>query len=103
MGQLFLKKPMQAAIREGRKRTTIRRWKAGRPGVRAGQRVYSPGLGWLSIESVEAVDLDTLRDEDARADGFDTAAGCGPCWRRSISISRGTGRSGSASTSGSRG
>jgi hypothetical protein len=73
MGQLFFKKPMQAAIREGRKRTTIRRWSAGRPGVREGQRVFSPGLGWLSIETVEAVDLDALEDDDARADGFDTA------------------------------
>ena len=74
MAQLFFKKPMQAAIREGRKRTTIRRWKAGRPAVRAGQRVFSPGLGWLSVESVESVDLDALGDDDARADGFDTAA-----------------------------
>ena len=72
MGQLFFKKPMQAAIREGRKRTTIRRWKANRPAVRAGQRVYSPGLGWLSIETVETVDLDSLGDDDARADGFET-------------------------------
>jgi hypothetical protein len=63
---------MQTAIREGRKRTTIRRWKAGRPGVREGQRVFSPGLGWLSIEAVEAVDLESLGDADARADGFDT-------------------------------
>ena len=73
MGQLFFKKPLQVAIREGRKRTTIRRWPAGRPGLRAGQRVFSPGLGWLSIESVERVALESLGDADARADGFDTA------------------------------
>jgi hypothetical protein len=75
MGQLFFKKPLQDAIREGRKRTTIRRWRAGTPGVRAGQRVYSPGLGWLTIDGVEPVDLEALGDADARADGFDTAAG----------------------------
>jgi hypothetical protein len=75
MGQLFFKKPLQDAIRQGRKRTTIRRWRAGAPGLRAGQRVFSPGLGWLTIEGVEPVDLDALGDTDARADGFDTAAG----------------------------
>lgn len=74
MGQLFFKKPLQLAIREGRKQTTIRRWPPARPGLRAGQRVFSPGLGWLSIEAVEPVDLDTLGEDDARADGFDTAA-----------------------------
>lgn len=73
MGQLFFKKPLQVAIREGRKRTTIRRWPAGRPGVRAGQRAYSPGLGWLLIETVDRVDLATLGDDDARADGFASA------------------------------
>jgi len=75
MGQLFFKKPLQDAIRAGRKRTTIRRWRDASPGVRAGQRVYSPGLGWLTIEGVEPVELDSLADADARADGFDTAAG----------------------------
>ena len=75
MGQLFFKKPLQQAIRDGRKRTTIRRWKAGKPGMRAGQRVYSPGLGWLTIDGVEPVELESLVDADARADGFDTAAG----------------------------
>jgi hypothetical protein len=74
MGQLFFKKPLQLAIREGRKRTSIRRWPAARPGLRAGQRVFSPCLGWLSIESVEPVRLEALGDDDARADGFDTAA-----------------------------
>ena len=73
MAQLFFKKPLQVAIREGRKRTTIRRWPAGRPAMRAGQRVFSPGLGWLAIDAVEAVDLASLCDDDARADGFDTA------------------------------
>jgi hypothetical protein len=75
MGQLFFKKPLQLAIREGRKRTTIRRWPRERPGVRTGQRVFSPGLGWLLIDAVEAVDLAMLGDDDARADGFESAAG----------------------------
>lgn len=75
MGQLFFKKALQVAIREGRKRTTIRRWPDGRPGLRVGQVVFSPGLGWLSIDAVEPVELDALGDDDARSDGFDTAAG----------------------------
>jgi hypothetical protein len=75
MSQLFFKKPLQLAIREGRKRTTIRRWRAARPGLHAGQRVFSPGLGWLNIDAVEPVDIDRLGDDDARADGFDTSAG----------------------------
>lgn len=70
--QLFFKKPLQEAIRAGRKRTTIRRWKAA--GLSAGDRSYSPGLGWLRIDAVEAIDLDRLGDPDARADGFDTLA-----------------------------
>lgn len=74
MGQLFFKKPLQLAIREGRKQTTIRRWPAHRPALRAGQRVFSPGLGWLLIDSVELVDPAALCDEDAKADGFETAA-----------------------------
>src|SRR5688500_11264887 len=70
MGQLFFKKPLQVAIREGRKRTTIRRW--DRPRLRVGQEAFAPGLGWLAIERVEAVDLDARADADARADGFAT-------------------------------
>jgi hypothetical protein len=68
--QLFFKKPLQVAIREGRKRTTIRRWADAR--LRPGDRSYAPGVGWLAIDAVEPVDLDRLADADARADGFDT-------------------------------
>jgi hypothetical protein len=75
MSQLFFKKPLQVAIREGRKRTTIRRWPAARPGLRAGQRVFSPGLGWLNIDAVEPVEIERLGADDARADGFETSAG----------------------------
>src|SRR5690349_5744125 len=70
MGQLFFKKPFQDAIRAGRKRTTLRR--GDRPRLKAGQRAYCPGLGWLKIESVEIVDLERLADEDAVADGFES-------------------------------
>ena len=72
MGQLFFKKPLQAAIREGRKRTTIRRW--ARPLVRAGAEAFAPGVGWLAIESVESIQLERLSDADAVADGFDSRA-----------------------------
>ena len=71
MGQLFFKKPLQDAIRDGRKRTTIRRWAT--PRVRAGQRAYAPGVGWLAIERVEPVDLNSLSDSDAVADGIENA------------------------------
>lgn len=73
MGQLFFKKPLQEAIREGRKRTTIRRW--ARPLVHAGRQAYAPGVGWLAIESVEPVELEHLSDADAVADGFETRSG----------------------------
>lgn len=68
MGQLFFKKPLQVAIREGRKRTTIRRW--DRPRLRAGREAFAPGIGWLAIERVEPIELDALDDADAHADGF---------------------------------
>lgn len=71
MSQLFFKKIYQDAIRAGRKSTTIRRW--GRPMVKAGQIAFSPGLGWLCIEAVDAVELEALDDADAGADGFATA------------------------------
>ena len=68
MSQLFFKKPLQDAIREGRKRTTIRRW--DRPRVRVGAESFAPGLGWLAISHVEEIELGSLRDVDALADGF---------------------------------
>ncbi len=70
MPQLFFKRFFQQAIREGRKQTTIRRW--DRPLLAPGGRAYSPGLGWLAIESVETVELENLDDDHARADGFET-------------------------------
>ena len=72
MSQLFFKKPYQDAIRAGRKTTTIRRWDRAR--VQPGKRAFSPGLGWLAIDAVDAVELEALDDRDAAADGFETAA-----------------------------
>jgi hypothetical protein len=73
MGQLLFKKVFWAAVRGGTKRTTIRRWAT--PRVKPGQRAWSPGVGWLVVESVERVArLDQLSDADATADGFASAA-----------------------------
>lgn len=70
MPQLFFKRDLQQAIREGRKVTTIRRW--DRPLLAVGQQAFSPGLGWLLVEAVEVVELESLSDDHARADGFET-------------------------------
>ena len=70
MGQLLFKKCFWEAIRAGRKWTTVRRWIS--PRLRAGQRAFAPGLGWLIIEAVDVVELDDLADADARADGFES-------------------------------
>jgi hypothetical protein len=72
MGQLLFKKCFFDAIRKGTKRTTIRRWTS--PRVRAGQRAWTPGLGWLTIDTVDAIDLKQLGLADARADGFKSVA-----------------------------
>jgi hypothetical protein len=70
MGQLLFKKCFAEPIRAGTKTTTLRRWAS--PRVRAGERLFSPGIGWLRIESVEPLaSLDSLTDADARADGFE--------------------------------
>jgi len=72
MGQLLFKKCFWDAIRDGTKRTTLRRWAA--PRVKPGGRAYSPGVGWLAIERVDVVRLDQLTESDAKADGFETLA-----------------------------
>jgi hypothetical protein len=71
MSQLFFKKQYQDAIRAGAKCTTIRRW--DRPMVRPGRRAFSPGLGWLNIDSVDLIQFEQLDEADACADGFSTA------------------------------
>lgn len=42
--------------------------------LKPGGRAWSPGLGFLDIETVEPVDLAALTDDDAQADGFATLA-----------------------------
>jgi hypothetical protein len=69
---LLFKREFAGANRAGTKRTTILRW--DRPRVRPGGSAFAPGLGWLAIESVDAVELKKLSDHDARADGFASAA-----------------------------
>lgn len=68
---LLFKKKFLAAIRSGEKTQTIRLWKHRR--MRGGQRSYIPGVGYIHVESVEAVTLDDLTDEDATRDGFASA------------------------------
>jgi hypothetical protein len=70
MSQLHFKKHFWPLILSGAKRTTIRRWRA--PRVRANSRCFAPGLGWLLVDSVEAIELDRLTAVDAQADGFAT-------------------------------
>ncbi|MBA4018100.1 MAG: hypothetical protein C0483_13085 [Pirellula sp.] len=69
---LLFKKKFLAAIRAGAKTQTVRLWKVCR--FRAGQRSYIPGVGYIWVTAVDPVRLEELTDEDARLDGFPTAA-----------------------------
>ena len=69
---LLFKKKFLAAIRAGEKTQTVRLWKHRM--MRAGQRSYIPGAGYISISAVDEVTLTELTDADARLDGFDSAA-----------------------------
>lgn len=68
---LLFKKKFLAAIRDGQKTQTIRLWKFRK--MRAGQRSYIPGVGYIGILAVDEISLDALTDDDARPDGFPTA------------------------------
>ena len=68
---LLFKKRFLPAIRCGEKTQTIRLWKHRR--MRAGQRSYIPGAGYIRVTAVDQVQLEALTDEDARPDGFETA------------------------------
>ncbi|MBN1911350.1 MAG: ASCH domain-containing protein [Pirellulales bacterium] len=68
---LLFKKKFLPAIRSGEKTQTIRLWKHRR--MKAGQRSYIPGAGYIRVTAVEPIDLDTLTDADALPDGFPTA------------------------------
>jgi hypothetical protein len=69
---LLFKKKFLPAIRSGEKTQTIRLWKFRH--MRAGQRSYIPGVGYIRIVTVEPVDVDALTDADAIPDGFASAA-----------------------------
>ena len=69
---LLFKKKFLDAIRSGRKTQTVRLWRGCR--VRPGQLSFVPGLGYLRITAVDCIQLEALTDEDARLDGFDSAA-----------------------------
>lgn len=68
---LLFKKRFLDAIRSGRKSQTVRVWRRCR--MKAGQKSYIPGVGYIRINAVDRVELDELTDEDAALDGFDTA------------------------------
>jgi hypothetical protein len=70
MPQIWFKKQFFDAIRDGRKTTTVRRWKSC--AISAGDRVFSPGLGWLRVSACDRVELGDLKEADARADGFES-------------------------------
>lgn len=69
---LLFKKKFLDAIRHGEKTQTIRLWKHRM--MRAGQRSYIPGVGYIRILQVEQVAVDELTDADAIPDGFPDAA-----------------------------
>ena len=69
---LLFKKKFMAAIRSGEKTQTIRLWPFAR--MRAGQRSYIPGVGYIRIQAVDQVELSQLTLEDATRDGFPSVA-----------------------------
>jgi hypothetical protein len=69
---LLFKKKFLPAIRSGEKTQTIRLWKWRQ--MRAGQRSYIPGAGYVRIDGVDEVRVEDLSDADAVPDGFPTAA-----------------------------
>ncbi len=69
---LLFKKKFLDAIRKGTKTQTIRLWK--RCLFRAGQASYIPGAGYIRITAIDRVQLADLTDDDARPDGFESAA-----------------------------
>ena len=68
---LLFKKKFLPAIRSGEKTQTVRLWKYRR--MRAGQRSYIPGAGYIQITAVDEVRLPDLTEEDALRDGFTSA------------------------------
>ncbi|GAB6164151.1 hypothetical protein JCM19992_01510 [Thermostilla marina] len=69
---LLFKKRFLELIRQGKKTQTIRLWKHCR--MRAGQRSYIPGIGYIRIDAVDPISPTELTEEDARRDGFESLA-----------------------------
>ncbi len=69
---LFMRKEYFAAIRSGRKTTTLRYW--SRRQVRPGTDHLIRGLGKVRVLSVERIGPAQLTRADARADGFEDLA-----------------------------
>jgi hypothetical protein len=69
---LLFKKKFLPAIRSGEKTQTVRLWPFRR--MRRGQRSYIPGAGYIEVTAVDEVTLESLSENDARLDGFATAA-----------------------------
>ncbi len=72
MPQILFKKLFHRAILEGRKTTTLRRWKSCK--LRAGDRLTAPGVGVLVVQKVEEIEWESLTEADAVSDGFQTLA-----------------------------
>jgi hypothetical protein len=70
MPQLLFKRKFFDAIRGGRKTTTLRRWKS--TALHRGVRATTRGLGVLKILDCSRVELEDLKQSDARADGFES-------------------------------
>jgi hypothetical protein len=72
LAQLLFKKAFHPAILSGRKTTTLRRWRNCR--LKPGDRVQTPGIGTLVVDSVCSIEWERLTDADASADGFASLA-----------------------------
>jgi hypothetical protein len=68
---LLFKKKFLDAIRSGEKSQTIRLWQYRR--MKIGQHSYIPGVGYIRVASVDAVQLAELTENDALRDGFASA------------------------------
>lgn len=77
---LLFKKRFLEAIKTGQKTQTIRLWPFRR--MRAGQRSYIPGAGYIRVESVDPIELAEITQEDAIRDGFASA----PALREEIQL-----------------
>lgn len=68
---MLLRRPVLDAVVDGRVTRAYRRW--DRPRVKPGSRLRT-AVGVLEVTGVEAVDSETLTDDDARAAGVADAA-----------------------------